>query len=101
MRRCRSSVRVSPWQGLTAGLPVPPGSHVTTTAYCRFVEANALQAVIAEGNVRFLGGGGVEHANARTVRRCTPYFSDSALIEKPARSASCQIASNSSTRDIT
>ena len=74
MRRCRSSVRVSPWQGLTAGLPVPPGSHVTTTAYCRFVEANALQAVIAEGNVRFLGGGGVEHANARTVRRCTPYF---------------------------
>jgi rifampicin phosphotransferase len=32
----------------TAGLPVPPGFHVTTAAYRRFVEANALQAVIAE-----------------------------------------------------
>jgi rifampicin phosphotransferase len=32
----------------TAGLPVPPGFQVTTAAYRRFVEANALQAVIAE-----------------------------------------------------
>ena len=30
------------------GLPVPPGFHITTTAYRRFVEANALQALIAE-----------------------------------------------------
>ncbi|MGZ3672925.1 MAG: PEP/pyruvate-binding domain-containing protein [Ktedonobacterales bacterium] len=30
-----------------AGLPVPPGFHITTAAYVRFVEANALQASIA------------------------------------------------------
>ena len=30
------------------GLPVPPGFHVTTAAYRRFVEANNLRAVIAE-----------------------------------------------------
>jgi hypothetical protein len=30
------------------GLPVPPGFHVTTTAYRRFVEANNLRALIAE-----------------------------------------------------
>lgn len=33
-----------------AGLPVPPGFHVTTAAYARFVEANALQAPIAEAS---------------------------------------------------
>jgi hypothetical protein len=29
-----------------AGLPVPPGFHITTAAYHRFVEANALQGAI-------------------------------------------------------
>src|SRR5690348_1214173 len=29
-----------------AGLPVPPGFHITTAAYRRFIEANALQGAI-------------------------------------------------------
>jgi rifampicin phosphotransferase len=31
-----------------AGLPVPPGFHVTTAAYRRFVEANSLETTIAD-----------------------------------------------------
>lgn len=72
MRRRRSSVvRVSPWRGWRRlGLPVPPGFHVTTAAYCRFVEANALQAVIAEAtaNAQPDDPASVEQASA-AVRR--------------------------------
>src|ERR671933_241832 len=32
--------------GPAAGLPVPPGFHVTTAAYRRFVAANGLQPMI-------------------------------------------------------
>lgn len=32
----------------TAGLPVPPGFHITTASYRRFVEENALQEKILE-----------------------------------------------------
>jgi pyruvate,water dikinase len=35
-----------------AGLPVPSGFHLTTAAYTRFVEANALQARISEAAAR-------------------------------------------------
>jgi rifampicin phosphotransferase len=54
----------------TAGLPVPPGFHVTTAAYRRFVEANALQAVIAEAtaNVQPDDPASLERASA-AVRR--------------------------------
>ncbi len=31
-----------------AGLPVPPGFHLTTEAYAHFVEANALQTAITQ-----------------------------------------------------
>ncbi len=35
-----------------AGLPVPPGFHLTTAAYRRFVEANGLQTAIVEAASR-------------------------------------------------
>jgi phosphoenolpyruvate synthase/pyruvate phosphate dikinase len=49
MRRWRSSGKgASPARMAAVGLPVPPGFHITTAACRRLVEANALQAVIAE-----------------------------------------------------
>jgi Pyruvate phosphate dikinase, AMP/ATP-binding domain len=47
-----------------------PGFHVTTAAYCRFVEANALQAVIAEAtaNAQSDDPASVQRASA-AVRR--------------------------------
>src|SRR5512133_3503857 len=39
-----------------AGLPVPPGFHLTTAAYRRFVEANDLQAAIVEAAARAEAG---------------------------------------------
>jgi hypothetical protein len=55
----------------TAGLPVPPGFHVTTAAYRRFVEANALQAVIAKAtaNAQPDDPASLERASALSKRR--------------------------------
>jgi hypothetical protein len=53
------------------------------------------------GKVRFRGGGVAPASACRTVRRCTSYFSDNALIDRPQRSASRRIVSNNSTRDST
>ncbi len=38
-----------------AGLPVPPGFHVTTTAYRRFVEENGLPGKILSGVTKLFG----------------------------------------------
>ena len=39
-----------------AGLPVPPGFHLTTAAYRRFVEANGLQSAVVEAASRAVAG---------------------------------------------
>jgi pyruvate,water dikinase len=64
------------------GLPVPPGFIVTTQAYCRFVQANGLEPVIASALEAHLGDD-VARLEAAS-RRIRGAFSASAMPEEIA-----------------
>jgi len=66
-----------------AGLPVPPGFHVTTAAYRRFVDANGLQAAVAAA------AGAADATRPETLERAEAriqsLFADGALPDEVAR----------------
>jgi len=73
-----------------AGLPVPPGFHVTTAAYRRFVAANGLQAAIEAA------AGAADATRPRTLERAEAHiralFADGALPEEVARAIGASYA---------